>query len=33
MTWSDWRQQFTDQADALDFGRNDALSRKHGVAL
>ena len=33
MTWADWRQQFADQADALDFGRNDALSRKHGVAL
>lgn len=32
MTWQDWRQQFADQADSLDFARNEALQRKHGVA-
>jgi hypothetical protein len=26
MTWADWRQQFADQADALDFARNDKLA-------
>jgi uncharacterized protein len=31
MTWQDWRTQFSDTAEALDYGRNDALSRKHGV--
>lgn len=32
MTWQDWRDRFKDTADALDFGRNDALHRKHGLA-
>lgn len=31
MTWADWRDRFKDTADALDFGRNEALQRKHGV--
>lgn len=32
MTWQDWRDRFKDSADALDYGRNAALWRKHGVA-
>ena len=31
-TWQDWRDRFKDTAEALDYGRNDALWRKHGVA-
>jgi hypothetical protein len=32
MTWQDWRDRFKDEADALDYGRNLALYKKHGVA-
>lgn len=32
MTWMDWRDRFTDSAEALDYGRNDALWRKRGAA-
>jgi hypothetical protein len=31
-TWMDWRHRFEDTAEALDFGRNESLFRKHGVA-
>lgn len=27
MTWADWRQQFKDAADALDYARNDTLAK------
>lgn len=31
MRWTDWRDRFADAADALDYGRNEALF-KHGAA-
>lgn len=31
MTWQDWRARFADSADALDYGRNDALWNKSKV--
>jgi hypothetical protein len=33
MTWMDWRDRFKDAADALDYGRNDALWKKWKVTL